>query len=105
MSAKLINAYSEENMKILNIGYGGALLRTSHNLKTGDAIKMKAYLPLFAQPIDIGARVVRVNRFNAEASPAMVDAGVEFKKMDSMDEQKLSETIDVLIAKNNVAFN
>lgn len=99
MDAKLVNARTEENMKILNIGYGGALLRASHNFKMGDAIEMKAYLPLYAQPIDIGAKVVRVNRFNTENRPAMVDAGVEFRRIGSLDEQKLAETIDVLTAR------
>jgi len=91
ISAKIVGRGSGEVIKVLEISYSGALLRSNQAFAPDETIELNLYLPLFAEPVDIKARVVRVAAVQGMASTFNV--GVEFLDISSSDKDRLIETI------------
>lgn len=85
-----------ELFEVIDISYKGALLRTTQHLKPQDKIELNIYLPIFPQPINVQARVIRVSSARIEGQPETFIAGVEFLEMNRLDKEKLTETVGVL---------
>ena len=87
----------DDFVKIDEISYEGARLRTTQALKAGQIIKLNIYLPLFPRPIFVKARIVRI-RPTAETKGTSViyEAGVECTEIADGDREQLIETIDML---------
>jgi len=94
ISAKIFGRGSGELIKVPEISQAGALLRSNCSFTLGDVIELNMYLPLFAEPINIKARVVRVTAVEGKAS--IFNVGVEFVNMSQIDKEKLIETINIL---------
>ena len=90
---------SAEFMKVINISDSGALLRTSQKFKPGRTIDLKIYLPLFAQPIDVKAKVVWSNPCEPTGKTPRFDMGVKYLNIARIDREKLNETIALLLKK------
>jgi len=99
VSAKIIGKNPSGRVRVRDISYGGALIRTQSYFEIGEKIDINFYLPLFAEPICIGARVAR-----AVTSPdsdgfllSQFDLGLEFIDISRNDSDKLVETVNVII--------
>jgi len=105
ISAKLIEKGAKENIKILNLSHTGALLKTTKKLQLDRVIALNIYLPLFPQPIDVKAKVVRIINpetvsGNAVSKTPFINAGIEFINMSKIDRERLIETINLLLNKS-----
>lgn len=90
-------AGSGEFIKIADISYEGALLKTTHEVKAGDALELNIYLPLFSQPIYVKAKVMRVKPTKeTKGGAAIFEVGVEYADMFGPDREKLIETVNIL---------
>lgn len=97
IGAKIVNREgSSELFKVLDISYEGAHLRTAQPLKPQETIELDIYLPLFPQPINVKAKVVRVFPAKLPGQPEIFDAGVQFLQISRLDKERLTETVDVL---------
>jgi len=96
MRAKIPDTSKDEFMKVLDISYTGALLRTTHNFQHGNEINLNLYLPIFAQPINIMAKVVRVDPGRDEDRSECFDIGIEYLDMAPIDKEKLVEAVNLL---------
>ena len=88
----------EENCKVINIGEGGILLRTSAELEIGASADLKIFIPIFPQPIDIKTKVVRVNSVSGTNTMSF-DVGMEFLGLNQNDKKKIAEWLGIV--KNN----
>lgn len=95
--AKIAGQVSDELIKVLDISYEGALLRTTQQLKSQDTIDLNIYLPIFPQPIEVKAKVIRVIPAKIESQPPSFDVGVKFLNISPPDKEKLIETVDLFI--------
>jgi len=96
MLAKMPGTGENEFIKVLDISYTGALLRTAHSFRHGDEIKFNLYLPIFAQPINIMAKIVRIDPGKDEDRSACFDIGIEYLEMAPLDKEKLVEAVNLL---------
>jgi len=85
-----------ELIKVLDIGYGGARLKTTKSLRPKDELGLSIYLPAFPQPIVMKARVIWVSMVKTEGQPEVFDVGVEYLETSRFDREKLIETINLL---------
>lgn len=99
ISAKI--ADKGDLVKIINISQEGALLRPMRYFRPGELMDLNIYLPLFPQPIDVRARVVRVSA-NPQSQPTAFDVGVEYLNMSRLDKKRLVETMSALSQSNFV---
>lgn len=84
-------------IKTLDISYEGALLETPYRIDPGKVIEIKLYLPLFAQPISVKARVMwSAMDLPLEDGTVLYKTGVSFIGMDDISRKELMETIDIL---------
>jgi len=95
ISAKLAGSDSEI-LKILNISSGGILLQTSRKLEENQIINLNIYLPLFPQPINVKARVIRITPCETEGKPSGFKAGIQYLNINEPDREKLIETLKYL---------
>ncbi|MCM8761159.1 MAG: PilZ domain-containing protein [Candidatus Omnitrophica bacterium] len=87
----------DDFLKIHDLSYDGALLKTTHQLKPGDTVKLAIYLPFFSEPITAKARIVRVRPTSeTKGASAVYEAGIEFSDMSPIDNEKLIETVNIL---------
>lgn len=98
IKARLVDRESGHLIEVVNISYGGVLLKTASLLQIGEMLDMNLYLPLFPRPIDVKAKVVRVNASKEKQGllPAF-EVGMEFLHIDFKDYDKLVETVDLLL--------
>lgn len=96
MAARIHTDDFEEYAEVLNTGYHGALLRCARDFQQGMIIGLKMYLPIFPQPIDIKARVLRSVVLQDPGKAPAYDIAVEYTAISNIDKEKLVETIDVL---------
>lgn len=96
--ARFANKISgDEFIKIGDISYEGALLKTTHEVKVGDILELNIYLPLFSQPIYVKANVMRVKLTKeTKGGSAIFEVGVEYADMFGPDREKLIETVNIL---------
>lgn len=88
---------ADEFLKIGDLGYRGALLKTTRPLKTGDTVKLEISLPFFSKPIFAKGRVARVNPTKeTKGGLTVYDAGVEYTNLSDEDNEKLTETVTIL---------
>lgn len=99
MGARMITKDYEENCDVLNASHTGALLRCSRDLQQNMIVGLKIYLPIFPQPIDVNARVVRSVINEEPHKPPTFDIAVEFTTVSNIDREKLVETIDMILEK------
>ncbi|MCX5679678.1 MAG: PilZ domain-containing protein, partial [Candidatus Omnitrophica bacterium] len=79
MLAKLSGDSKEKFSDILNISYGGALLRTRRNLKIGDIMEMSIFLSLYPEPINVKLKVVNIRSDSTLGkNEASLEVGVKF---------------------------
>ena len=98
ITAILRSGPSIRPMKILNISYGNALLRTNHHFQPGQIVDLDIRLALFPQPIKSSARIIRTTPIpNAYGIDPIFDVGVEFLNMSAIDNDKLIETVSILL--------
>jgi len=86
-------------IKVIDVSYEGALLRTHNPFKVGQTIELGMRLPLYAQPIDVKAKVVRIAEaaYGSGEKPSDFDMGVEYLAINRFDKERLNETIDTLL--------
>ena len=96
--AKFANKVSgDEFIKIGDISYEGALLKTTQQVKPGDILELNIYLPLFSQPIYVKAKVMRMHPTKETKGGATIfEVGVEYEDMFGPDREKLIETVNIL---------
>ena len=99
MGARIYTKDYEENCEVLNASHTGALLRCSRELQQNTVVRLKIYLPIFPQPIDANARVVRSTIKEEPRKPPTFDVAVEYTTISNIDREKLIETIDMLLEK------
>ena len=100
--AKIEGDNSDEFIRVINIGYEGALLRSSREFKIDDMISLNIYLPLHSQPINVKSKVTRVNVVPASKEQwSRFDVVVEFKDISAYNRDLLIDTVDVLKASNS----
>lgn len=88
---------SHEFVKIVDIGCGGALLKTTQPMHEGEMVGLDIHLPFFSQPIHAEAVVKRVRSTKEFRGTSLVlEAGVEYAEISRPDREKLAETIDIL---------
>ena len=95
MLAKLSGDSKEKFSDIINISYGGALLRTKNNLKVGDIMEMSVFLSLFPEPINVKSKVVNIrsDKSSEKGTPGL-EVGLKFVSISPFDKKKLIETLD-----------
>lgn len=96
ITAKINELEDADSIKVEDISNGGALLVSAERLKEGQIIHLKIKLPLFAQPIEVRAKIVRVIEVKSQAQESQYKIGIEFIDMISPDKDKLRETVYVL---------
>jgi len=98
ISAKIDKEDCPDFIQIIDISYGGALLKTKHILTKGEVFGLILYLPLYPQPISVKAQVRRVFSADIHAEGEEIETrfGVEFIQVDKFDKEKLEETVNVL---------
>jgi len=96
MMAKLPNDQDAELVKVIDISYTGALLRTAKTFTVGDNISISLYLPIFAQPIEVAGFVARVDSGIDDTRKPCFDIGVEFHNISPKDKEKLIEAVDLI---------
>lgn len=84
----------KELSRTIDISYEGVAFKTSKNLNQNEIIDLRIYLPLFPQPINVRADVVRIKPSSEEAKVFTV--GVKYLNMSDLDRGKLRETLDIL---------
>ena len=87
--------WPEESIRVLNGSEGGALFACQKKPEAGEVIELIMYLPLFPQPIEAKAKVVRV-KSAGHKERGKYYVGVEFLSMSGPDRQRFAETINVL---------
>jgi hypothetical protein len=88
----------DDFVKISDISFNGAFIKTAHELHTAEHIKLDIHLPFFPQPISVKAKVIRVQTTKEiKGASALFEAGVTFTDISAHDRQKLIETIDLLV--------
>lgn len=100
ITAKIINKDFEGKVNVLNAGYRGALLRSARDILTGTVLEIKMFLPLFPQPIDVKAKVLRSVAKEEEGKGVAFDIGIEYTEISNIDREKLIETLDALLARS-----
>jgi len=95
ISAKIAGS-DTEILKILNISSGGVLLRTSQKLEENQIINLNMYLPLFPQPINVKAKVIRIAPYKTEGKSSGFKVGIKYLNINEPDREKLIETLKYL---------
>lgn len=97
VSARLTEKKSTEKLfSVRDMSYGGALLKSKKkDFRYGERVNLNMYLPLFPQPIDIAAKIVRINGQSKKKNKEF-DVGVEYLDITKSDRQRLIETIKTL---------
>ncbi len=95
ITAKLLGEDTKEVIKVANISMGGVLLRTSSEFQKGQILTLSLNLPLFVQPVDVKAEVIRVAG-EPRTKPRIFNVGIKFLGIDTMDREKLAETVNYL---------
>lgn len=95
ISAKIAGS-DTEILKILNISSGGVLLRTSRKFEENQIINLNIYLPLFPQPINVKAKVIRVAPCETKGKSSGFKMGIKYLTINEPDREKLTETLKYL---------
>ena len=86
----------EDLIRVLDISFGGARLRTSRRFKLKDLLEFNIYLPIFPQPIKVRAKVAWTSIVGAQGKDEDYEVGIEFLDMTGFDKERLIETLNVL---------
>lgn len=87
----------DDFVKISDISFEGAQLKTVRALRSGETVKLNIYLPFFSQPINVKARIARVRpTTELKGASAIIEAGIEYTDISDEDSEKLMETINIL---------
>ena len=90
-------ATGDDYVKIHDISYDGAFLKTTQGLKAGETVKLDIYLPFFPKPVYAEAKVIRASSTKEiKGMSAIFEIGAEFTKMSGDDREKLVESINIL---------
>ena len=90
-------ATGDDFVKIYDLSYEGALLKTTRLLRAGDTVKLNIYLPFFSQPIFASAKITRVRPTKETKGVLPIyETGLEYTDMPEPDSEKLIETINIL---------
>jgi hypothetical protein len=96
LNARVADKDIDKLLKVLDLSPEGALLRASRNFfKQGETVYLNMNLPYFVQPIDVKAKIVRIDTLSKGKDPAC-EVGIEYLNMTRSDRDKLKETLDIL---------
>jgi Tfp pilus assembly protein PilZ len=99
LTAQLIGKDIREFIKTIDISFNGALLKSTHKFEVGDTIDINLYLPIYAEPVNIKVRVLRVTSVEVENDVQLYNVGVKYLDMPEENRKKLVEAIELLIKK------
>jgi hypothetical protein len=94
MTARI--AGQDELIKVIDISYVGAHLKTSKQLQPNDVLDLSVFLPIFPQPIVVKAKVIWASVVRTEGQPESYKVGIEYLEMGNSDREKLFETLKLL---------
>jgi hypothetical protein len=87
----------DDFLKIYDLSFEGALIKTTRAICAGDPVQLKIYLPFFSEPISAKANVTRVRPTKeTKDTKTVYAAGVEYRYMSKLDTEKLIETINII---------
>ena len=82
MVAKIKNSKPNDSIKVVDISCVGALIQTAAYFQPGEKVDLCIHLPLFPQPIEMGAHVVRsLPSMNGDTPTTMFDVAIEFTEI------------------------
>jgi hypothetical protein len=99
LTAQLIGKEVREFIKTVDVSFDGAQLSSSYRFELGDTIDLNLYLPIYAQPIGVKVRVVRVTAAAVEDGKQMYNVGVKYLEMPEDNRKKLIEAIEQMMKK------
>ena len=95
INVRIVGKDFDKLSKARDISEGGILLKTVHKFNPGDELILSIYLPLFARPVEVAAKAVRVKEM-PDTDPAEYEVNIQFVNVDSSLKKKLKETVHVL---------
>ena len=97
MKALLNTGETDKPVGVTDVSYRGALLRTDSSPNEGQKnVGLKLYLPIFSQPIDIEAVVIRIVPVGTDEQQPEFNIGVKFTGISKSDRDKLAEALNIL---------
>lgn len=95
INVRIVGKDFDRLSKARDISEGGILLKTVHKFNPGDELILSIYLPIFARPVEVAAKAVRVKEL-PDTDPAEHEVNIQFLHVDSSLKKKLKETVHVL---------
>lgn len=92
ITAKIIGKETESTSKVLNISHKKLFIETKHKLNPEEYLEISISLPLFARPINIRGKVIKITP-KRENEGASFDVEVDISDINEEDKRKLTETI------------
>ena len=87
----------ETEVLMLNMGSGGAFIKTNNPAPPGTPVTLRVYLEPDGEPLSVSAEVVWWKTTDKDDEPGM---GVKFQRVDPMDLEAIKTFIEQLIEQN-----
>lgn len=101
ITAKIAGSDGSEFMQVVNLSYNGAMIKTTRNFERDQIIDLNLFLPLYPQPVNVRARIVKVaGEAITKKASQVFNISIEFLSLAAPDKEKITETVDVLKRSN-----